>query len=140
MVANILKASDIIKFVDRDDKSAQEVKENADKGIKTSSRRHIESYIFDDEIIIKLCDHVNKSDLIKSCLDSKEQAIQESISRNNPEDDIKSASGKIFTELKRILGLTQCGNNQCAFIRDTMAPLVTEGTEVYKQLEKEIFQ
>ncbi|GGF44279.1 AAA family ATPase [Echinicola rosea] len=139
IVSNILKSSTIVKFVDRDDKSAQEVEENAGKGIKTSTRRHIESYLFDDELISKLCITVGKPELEKNCLDAKNHAIQESINRGNPANDIKSASGNIFTELKRILGLTQCGNNKCAFIRDTMAPLVTEETAVYRELENEIF-
>jgi hypothetical protein len=76
---------------------------------------------------------------VQDCLDAKKQAIHESISRGHPADDIKSASGNIFTEIKRILGLTQCGNNKCAFIRDTMTPLVTEDTTVYQELENEIF-
>jgi predicted ATP-dependent endonuclease of OLD family len=139
VVSNILKSSKIIKFVDRDDKSSQEIQENTNKGIKTSGRRHIESYLFDDELITKLCESIGKTDLIQDCIDAKVKAIQESIRRSNPEDDVKSASGYIFTELKRILGLMQCGNNKCAFIRDTMAPLVTEDTKVYKELEKEIF-
>jgi hypothetical protein len=41
--------------------------------------------------------------------------------------------------LKKILGLTQCGNNISSFLRDTMAPLVTQETTVYKDLEKQIF-
>lgn len=139
IVANILKSSVIIKFVDRDDKSPQEVQENTDKGIKTSGRRHIESYLFDDELITKLCNLEGKPELIQGCLDAKAQAIQDSIGRGNPADDIKSASGHIFTEIKRLLGLTQCGNNKCAFVRDTMSPLVTEDTAVYQELENEIF-
>ena len=139
IVANILKSSTIVKFVDRDGKSEQEVQENRDKGIKTSGRRHIESYLFDDELITKLCNSKDKFELIQDCLDAKNQAIQDSIRRGNPPDDIKSASGNIFTELKRILELTQCGNNKCAFVRDTMTPLVTEDTAVYQELENEIF-
>lgn len=139
IVANILKSSSIIKFIDRDDKSPQEVQELLTKGIKTSNRRHIESYLFDNELITKLCHSNGKPELVQDCLDAKNQAIQESIGRGNPADDIKSASGNIFTEIKRILGLTQCGNNKCAFIRDTMTPLVTEDTTVYQELENEIF-
>jgi len=129
-----------VKFVDRDDKSDQEVQEFIEKGIKTSKRRHIESYLFDDEIITKLCNMEGKSELIQDCLDAKNQAVNESVDRDNPVDDIKSASGKIFTELKRILSLTQCGNNKCAFVRDTLAPLFTDDTNVYRELEKEIFE
>jgi hypothetical protein len=73
-------------------------------------------------------------------MDAKNAALHESVARGNAADDLKSASGKIFTELKRILNLNQCGNNKCAFIRDTMTPLVTEETNIYKQLEKEIFE
>ncbi len=139
MISNILKSSKIIKFVDRDDKSDVEVSELKQKGIKTSSRRHIESYLFDDEIIKKLCLSVGKDDLVEDCLAAKLSAIEKSKIRGNPEDDIKSASGDIFVELKRLLGLTQCGNNKCAFLRDTIAPLITEDTLVYQEIEKEIF-
>lgn len=139
IISNILKSSEIIKFVDRDDKSDAEVGELLAKGVKTSLRRHIECYLLDDEIIKKLCSSVGKEELTQLCLQAKASAVQESVDRGNPEDDVKSASGKIFTEVKRILGLTQCGNNKCAFLRDTMTPLVTEETQVYKEIEHEIF-
>mgnify|MGYP003645342977 CR=1 FL=1 len=139
MVSNILSSSEIIKFVDRDDKSVEEVNELLQKGIRASARRHIECYVFDDEIIKKLCISCSKEELLEECLQAKRDAIAESHARGNPEDDVKSASGKIFTELKRILSLTQCGNNKCAFIRDTMTPLITEETALYKEIEVEIF-
>lgn len=140
MLSNILKSSTLIKFIDRDDKSDAETQELLEKGVKTSSRRHIESYLFDNELIAKLCESVGKEDLLQDCLDAKDNAVADSVGRGNPEDDIKSASGNIFTEIKRILSLTQCGNNKCAFVRDTMTQLVTEETNVYKELEKEIFE
>ena len=72
-------------------------------------------------------------------MNAKRQAIEESKRRGNPEDDIKSASGKIYTELKRILSLRQCGNKKDSFLRDTITPLITEDTQVYRELESEIF-
>lgn len=139
MLSNILKSSRLIKFIDRDDKSDAEILDLLEKGVKTSSKRHIESYLFDDELIAKLCASIGKEDLLPDCLNAKEKALKGSVERGNPEDDIKSASGNIFTEIKRILNLTQCGNNKCAFIRDTIAPLVTEETKIFQILESEIF-
>ena len=139
MLSNILKSSTLIKFIDRDDKSDAEILELLEKGVKTSSKRHIESYLFDDELLAKLCASVGKEDLLQDCLNAKERALEDSVGRGNPADDIKSASGNIFTEIKRILSLTQCGNNKCAFIRDTIAPLVTEDTNIFQTLENEIF-
>lgn len=139
IVTNLLKHSQIIKFVDRDDKSAQEVSDLNAKGIKVLNRRHIECYLFDDEIIEKLCVSVNHLELLPDCLTMKAAAISNSVNRGNPPDDIKSASGEIYVGLKRLLGLTGCGNKTHTFLRDTMAPLVTEDTNVYKLLEQEIF-
>jgi predicted ATPase len=139
ILSKILRTSEIIKYVDRDDKSSQEIKELLDQGIRTSRRRHIECYLLDDEIINKLCNSVGKPELVEACLEAKNKAIQDSVQRGNPPDDIKSASGPIYNGLKKILNLTQCGNNACAFMRDTMASLVTEDTNIYKELEEDIF-
>lgn len=139
IIKAILQTSEIIKLVDRDDRSTAEIQELKQKGIKTTRRRHIESYLLDDEIIKKLCDSLCKPDKYLECKAIIDNKIAESISRGNPVDDIKSASGEIFVELKRILGLSQCGNNKCAFLRDTLATLVNEEMTVYKEMEAEIF-
>ena len=139
IISQVLKNSTIIKFVDRDDKSEGEINDLKTKGIKVLNKRHIECYLLDDEIITKLCTSLSKEDKITECLNFKKQAITESIGRGNPTDDIKSASGKIYTGLKRLLSLTKCGNTKDAFLRDTIAPLITEDTQIYKELESEIF-
>lgn len=139
IVRNLLKSSKIIKFVDRDDKSPQEIEDLKKNGIKVLNRRHIECYLFDDEILRKLCASIGKEEKVEECLSMKANAMSESIKRGNPNDDVKSAAGDIYVELKRILGLTACGNKTHTFLRDTIAPLVTEDTQVYKDLEKEIF-
>lgn len=139
IISQILRNSTIIKFVDRDDKSDEEIAELQSKGIKVLMKRHIECYLLDDEIIKKLCNSVNKEDKIEECLNSKAKIIEGSIKRGNPSDDIKSASGDIYVSLKRILELTKCGNTKDAFFRDTIAPLITEETQIYKDLEIEIF-
>ena len=126
--------------MDRDDKSDNEVIEILEKGIRTLKKRHIENYLLDDEIIIKLCITQGQESKIEECISAKQKAIEDSVTnRHNPSDDIKSASGQIYVELKRILNLTQCGNNTISFLRDTMTPLITEDTEVYKDLEFQIF-
>ncbi len=139
IIKEVLKNSCIIKFVDRDDKSDGEVAELKAKGIKVLKKRHLECYLLDDEIITLLCKKYGNENKMEECLAAKRQAIEESIRRGNPEDDIKSASGKIYTELKRILSLRQCGNKKDSFLRDTIAPLITEDTQVYRELESEIF-
>lgn len=140
IIKRLLPNSTFQRLVDRDDKSTEEIKELNDSEIKVLSKRHIESYLLDDEIISKLCISIGKNDLIKTCIDAKKQKINESTEKGHANDDIKSASGAIYLELKKILGLTQCGNTTAAFLRDTLTPLVTNETQIYKDLHKEIFE
>ena len=86
-----------------------------------------------------MCKKYGKIDNYNNCIEIKNEEIQKSIARNNPLDDYKSARGSIYTRLKTELQLTQCGNNADAFIRDTLAPLITKDTKVYKLLKAEIF-
>ena len=90
-------------------------------------------------MIEKLCISVGQRERLADCLKEKETAISNSVSRGNPEDDLKSARGEIYTALKAVLGLTKCGNNADSFVRDTLAPLISPDMNVYQQLEAEIF-
>lgn len=135
----LLKETKIIKVLDRDDRSNQEVDELKSNRISVLSKRNLESYLLDDSVIEKLCISVGKSDKVDECLQKKQEALSSSIKRENAPDDLKSARGDIYTSLKKILGLTQCGNRPDPFLRDTMAPLITPDMEIYKQLERDIF-
>lgn len=129
----------IIKLIDRDDRSYEEIENLQRRDITVLSLRELESYLLDDEIIEKLClvcDQAEKSCKIKEIM---AESIRKSIVRGNPPDDYKSAAGLFFTEAKRALMLTRCGNDHIAFLRDTMAPLVTPETNVYKLLRQDIF-
>src|SRR5690606_25237415 len=76
IVSNHLRYSKIIKFVDRDDKSAVEIAKLANKGIKTPDKRHIENYLLDEELIKKLCSEKGKLDKIDECLKAKQEALK----------------------------------------------------------------
>lgn len=138
-ITTLLKNANVIKVVDRDDLCDAEVKDLASKGIKTIGRRHIECYLLDDEVISKLCNKTGHDDLVSDCITAKNNAIKNSINNGHPADDVKSASGPITVELKKILSLTQCGNSRESFILNTLVPIITPDMQVYKELERYIF-
>jgi hypothetical protein len=140
IVKEVLKNSEIIKVIDRDDKSEQQVEEYRRNGIKVLGRRHLECYLLDDEVIKKLCSVNNMAEKEMECLDIKKNAISNSIERGNPSDDIKSASGEIYIGLKRTLNLRQCGNDTHSFLRDTIAQLITPDMAIYQELKKSIWE
>jgi predicted ATPase len=131
--------SEICRVIDRDERSKQEIDDLQSDGVQVLSRRHIECYLLDDEIIKKLCEKYGHFELFEEAKKLKYNALQSSINRGNPTDDIKSAAGDIYNDLRKLLVLKCCGNNHESFLRDTMAPLVTSETAVYVELKKDIF-
>jgi hypothetical protein len=129
----------IVRLIDRDDRTAEEVLELRRRGVTVLSLRELESYLLDDEIISSLCGLYGKSTLIDRVLELKQAALANSVARGNPPDDLKSAAGEFFTQIKKVLGLIQCGNDTVSFLRDTMAPLVTKETRIYKRLRNDVF-
>lgn len=135
-IANIA----IKRLVDRDDHSPQDQIDLAKRGISTLGRRHIESYLYDDEILAALCSSLGKDAEIQNILADKAVAIANLALRQKPSDDIKSAAPEIYTKIKQRLSLTAQGNSQDAFARNLLVPLVKPGTATYAALKKDIFQ
>lgn len=68
---------------------------------------------------------------------AKRDALTASQANGHPVDDIKSASGRLFTSLQKILDVQ--GKKTNAFMRDVLAPLVSTDTTTYKNLREEVF-
>lgn len=132
-------SSKIIRIIDRDDRSPEEIEELTSSDIKVLTKRHLECYLLDDEVLTKWCTEVKKPEKVLDILQIKSQAISESVSRGNAPDDIKSASNDICTKSKKLLEVTACGNSGEMLMRDTLAKLITPDMNVYKELEQEIF-
>ncbi|WP_196424479.1 AAA family ATPase [Commensalibacter melissae] len=132
--------SKVLRLIDRDDHSDQKVEELQKQEIFVTSRRAIENYLWDNESIEKLVKHHDKIKLLSDAIAIKETAREESIRRGNVKDDLKSASGQIYDGLKKLLNLSRCGNDHITFMRDTMCPLITPDTKLYKEMERDIIE
>jgi predicted ATPase len=140
VLRGMLKGSKILSIVDRDDRSPQEVEELRKKGILSLTRRNLESYLFDDEVLTTLASSLNQADKSDEVLKAKADAVAASVKRDNPEDDMKSAAGDTYVAIKRILRLNSCGNSRDAFMRDTLAPLVSPDLAIYRAMESDIIR
>lgn len=129
----------ITRLIDLDDHAPEDVAAFNAQGITVLKRRHIEVYMFDDEVLQALCASVGKQTNFAAVQAAKQKAVADSIGRGHPPDDIKSAAGAIYTETKRILGLVQAGNDKNAFMRNTLATLIKPGMAIYGQLKNDIF-
>lgn len=137
---NVIKGLTVRRVIDRDDHSIADAAILKKDGIWTLSRRHLECYLYDEEIFAALYLREGKLLRFTEMQDAYDAALDDSINiRGNPADDIKSAAPQIYSFAKKHLGLTGCGNDQMAFSRNVLAPLVTRETSVYGVLRHDIF-
>lgn len=57
-------------------------------GVTVLQQRHLECYVWDDEIIAKLCVSQGRGDAIVAALEIRKDAISASIGRGRPLDDV----------------------------------------------------
>lgn len=138
-IQTVVAGTTIVRLVDRDDRSAVEIADAISRGVRVLGRRHLESYLLDDEILSALCTREGKPELMSEVLEAKRVALGKSVSRGNASDDVKSAAGELYVDLKRIIQMTALGNSAEAFMRDQLAPLITPDTTTYTELRRDIF-
>jgi len=135
----LVSGCSIVRLIDKDDHSVADIEEFKKQGINVLSRRHIECFLYDDEILTALCMKIGMPQEVGGLLQDKADALTASITRGNPCDDIKSAAGQIYSSAKKRLGLTGVGNDPASFARNTLVPLVTAQTKTYEELRHCIF-
>ena len=135
---SIVDGLEVVRLIDRDDQSGDQIIDAAANGVRVLSRRNLESYLFDDQVLRALAASVEKEDKTKELLAKKRSIC--AAKTDAPPDDLKPASGEIYNACKNILHLTQCGNNAKTFMRDTLAPLIKPGMVVYDELKRDIFE
>ena len=128
----------VVRLIDRDERSENEVAELAARGVRTLSRRNLECYLFDDEVLRMLAMSRNKNDKADALIRRKACIIANRFVEI-PQDDLKRVSGQIYVACKEILGITQVGNDTKTFMRDTLAPIIKPGMGVYEALKNDIF-
>jgi predicted ATPase len=127
------------RLIDRDDRSDDDIQNYNRRGISVLNRRDIESYLWDDEILTKLCLAEGRPDVTDTVLSAKNDLLAGLGAQQKPADDVKSIKGLLYGIVKRDLAIVQRGNTADAFAKQVLAPLITPDTAVYQALEAEIF-
>jgi hypothetical protein len=126
---------DIAELVTPSEIVPAEVADLKTEGIKVLRQRDLKNYLWDDEVLTKLCAVHNWAAAAAVLIAEKQSLLGEAEANGKPANDIKWISGRLYNEAKKHLSLTGCGNNATTFARDSLAPLITSGMAVYSELE-----
>ena len=129
----------VVRLIDRDDRTDGKISELRKEGVRVLSRRNLESYLFDGEVIQALSTSVGKADKTEELLAEKNRIHAAKIGIGSSQDDLKPGSHDIYIACNKILGLNQYGNDAKEFARETLAPLIKPGMAVYEELKSDVF-
>ncbi|HSW98248.1 MAG TPA: AAA family ATPase [Candidatus Saccharimonadales bacterium] len=136
-IQTIVSGTKVISVVDRDLMSPAEVAELEADGTRALSRRHIESYLLDDEIITAFAAKYGCP--AAGLLQKKADLLAASIGRGNDRDDLKSIAAEWHTTARKEANLKNSGSTWEAFAADFLAPLISSRTTAYQELKTSIF-
>lgn len=135
----LVDGSKVVRVVDRDDRSPEEIEELARAGVRVLSRRNLECYLFDDEVLRALCGSVGKAEKADALVADKEDAVKRAVvERGAAPDNLKAAAGEIYNAAKARLQLVGRGSDAKSFMRGTLAALVRSDMRVYQDLRRDI--
>lgn len=128
----IAKGAEILRLQDRDDATDEAIARDAQEGIRTLSRRMIECYLIDDEVLTKLSEKEGNPEKAQELLEAKQKAHEDL--GNKP----KSIAQRVHVAAQKAFQ-SPMGDGRESFMRDALAPLIQPGMDVYSELETAIF-
>lgn len=72
---SLVKGTQVIRLIDRDDHSQEDIEQKAAQGVRVLSRRNLECYLFDDEVLTKLCEAHGRRHEAANLLSDKAAAL-----------------------------------------------------------------
>ena len=133
----LTEGCEVVRLIDRDSLSPLEIAELSGEGVRVLSRRNLESFLFDDEVLRALAVSVGETDKVDELIAEKSRILD--ARTGDATDDLKPASGQIYNACKSALHLSNPGNDAKTFMRDTLAPLIKPGMTVYDDLKRDVF-
>ncbi len=134
----LTRGAEVLRLIDRDARSGDEVADLKESGVRILSRRNLESYLFDDEVLQALALSAGGAEDAEALLTAKQEIRAARL--DDAPDDLKPASGEIYLACKNTLALAAPGNDVKTFMRDTLAPLIKPRMIVYDELKRDIFE
>ncbi|MCY4157807.1 MAG: AAA family ATPase [Gammaproteobacteria bacterium] len=141
LLDQIIERTQVILFRDRDSSTPTEIEEKRTQGVpvRTMSKfRNVESMLLSDGVLKRLCESVGRSESFNAIKEVRDITMRD-IESEYAIDDFKPSVQAVHHAARKELRLPQAGETKEAFMRDVLAPLVTEDTAEYQALKDDIF-
>ena len=136
-ILNALTAgTKVLRLRDRDDMSEGGREERIKDGIRVLSRRELENYLYDPEVLRIFLRKRGRECFTEDIL-NKRSSLLGGCDGNN--GDVKSITRKLFEFIRTRTHLGNLGNDREEFALEYLVPALKETQEVFENIESDIF-
>ena len=136
ILKSIARGIDVRKLIDRDDMTDGERSQKIAQGIRVLSRREIEEYLYDPEVLRTFLETAGCGDgVVEEVLHERESLVNGHAGPNN----VKDVSRELFAKIRDATGLPNLGNNRDEFASQFLVPALGGTPCVYEELQEDVF-
>ena len=136
VLQSVAQGAKIWKVIDQDDMTESARNERILQGVQVLSRRELENYLFDPEVLNVFCKRKSKEELVSDILAKTKELLHD----ESPEyADFKLISRDIFEYIKATTGIHNLGKDRREFALEHLVPALRESPTLFRQLEEDIF-
>ena len=124
------------KLIDRDDMTDGERSQKIAQGIRVLSRREIEEYLYDSEVLRTFLETAGCGDgVVEEVLHERESLVNGRAGPNN----VKDVSRELFAKIRDATVLPSLGNSRDEFASQFLVPALGGTPCVYEELQEDVF-
>jgi predicted ATPase len=139
-VQAVVPGTQVIRLVDRDERSETEIEALQNAGVTVLGRRNLESYLLDEEVLEAYCQLRGQPEKWPELRQARERAMDSAVGAGKPDNDWKAVKGDIYNAAKSLLALRSVGSTADVFLAEQLAPVPAPGMAVYEELRRDLFR
>ena len=136
VLQSVAQGTDIWRLVDRDHMAPLTRNEKIQQGVRVLTRRELENYLYDPEVLGTFCKRENQDDLVSDIL----RKTKELLNGDPPEyADFNTITRELLDYIKVKTRIQNLGNDRKEFALEYLVPALRESPSVFKELDQDIF-
>ena len=110
--------------------------ERIQQGVNVLTRRELENYLYDPDVLTRFCERENKLDLVNSIL---VKALELLNGEQTEFVDLKPITRELLDYIQKTTRIPNLGKDRSEFALEHLVPALRESPKILDELERDIF-
>ena len=136
VLRSVAPGTKIWRLIDRDDMTNSARGERIQQGVNVLTRRELENYLYDPDVLTRFCERENKLDLVSSILAKAQELLN---GEQTEFVDLKPITRELLDYVQKTTRIPNLGKDRREFALEHLVPALREAPKIFDELERDIF-